>query len=215
MQDRLQFISSGGTISTQQLHIRKALDNGAKWIQLRWKNADPFSHYRLAEEVKKYCDAYRATYIINDDIKLAHAVGADGVHLGLKDDTIADARAMLGKQKIIGGTANTIQDVMQRIQEGCDYIGLGPFRFTTTKENLSPILGATGYADIIRRLDHDGLSCPPIYAIGGIRLGDLALIRSIGIYGVAVSGLITDNPAGIKEIKEILNDRHEQFTNSR
>lgn len=205
MQDKLQYISSGTTVTEQQLHIWKALDNGATWIQLRWKNAIPLEHYLLAEQVKKQCDAYQATYIVNDDIKLAKAVDADGVHLGLKDDAIDGARTMLGKEKIIGGTANTLNDVKQRIREGCDYIGLGPFRFTMSKEKLSPILGAQGYTDIIQDLRGDHIPYPPIYAIGGIQLTDLAIIRSIGIYGVAVSGLINDKPSLVKEITEILN----------
>lgn len=214
MEDRLQYISTGRTAPEQQLHIREALDNGAKWIQLRWKNAAPSEHYLLAEQVKKQCDAYQAIYIVNDDIKIAKAVDADGVHLGLEDGAIAEARMLLGEEKIIGGTANTLRDVQQRIREGCHYIGLGPFRFTASKEKLSPVLGAEGYTDIIQNLRRDHIQYPPIYAIGGIQLTDLALIRSIGIYGVAVSGLINDKPSLVKEITDVLNYSHEQLTDS-
>lgn len=215
MKHRLQYISVGKTAPEQQLHIRKALDNGAKWIQLRWKDAVPLAHYLLAEQVKKQCEAYRATYIINDDIQLAKAVDADGVHLGLEDDTIAQAREILGKGKVIGGTANTFWDVQQRIREGCDYIGLGPLRFTTTKENLSPVLGTEGYADILRSLEDDDIVYPSIYAIGGVQMDDIERLRSIGIYGIAVSGLINDKPSLVKEMIDILNDLYEKLTDSR
>lgn len=214
MEDRLQYISTGRTAPEQQLHIQKALDNGAKWIQLRWKNATLLQRYLLAEQVKKQCDAYQAICIVNDDIKVAKEVDADGVHLGLEDSTVGEARMLLGKEKIIGGTANTLRDVLQRIREGCHYIGLGPFRFTTSKEKLSPVLGIQGYADIIQHLRHEHIPHPPIYAIGGIQLTDLALIKSNGIYGVAVSGLINNKPSLIKEITDILNYSHEPLTNS-
>ena len=143
---------------------------------------------------------------------MAAAVDADGVHVGLQDATVADARTLLGPGKIIGGTANTIHDVRQRQQEGCDYIGLGPFRFTTTKVKLSPILGVDGYRDIIAELEQLEAPYPPVYAIGGIQLADLPLLRSLGLYGVAISGLITEQPGLIPTIHDTLNQTHGQLT---
>ena len=206
MADRLQYISTGKTATEQLLNIQRALDHGATWIQLRWKEAPLQAYHILAEDVRKLCTAYRATYIVNDEAAMAAAVDADGVHLGLQDTAVAEARALLGPEKIIGGTANTILDVQQRRQEGCDYIGLGPFRFTTTKAKLSPILGAEGYREIIAELERTGAPYPPIYAIGGIQLADLPLLRSLGLYGVAISGLITEQPGLITTIYNTLND---------
>lgn len=212
MADRLQYISTGKTAPEQLLNIQRALDHGATWIQLRWKEAQPLAYHTLAENVKGLCAAYHATYIVNDEVEMAAAVDADGVHVGLQDTAVADARALLGPGKIIGGTANTIHDVRQRQQEGCDYIGLGPFRFTTTKAKLSPILGADGYRDIIAELEQIGTPYPPIYAIGGIQLADLPLLRSLGVYGVAISGLITEQPGLITTIQDTLNQTHGQLT---
>ncbi|SFS45872.1 thiamine phosphate synthase [Sphingobacterium wenxiniae] len=203
MKDRLQYISQGQTAAEQELNIRKAFDNGATWVQLRWKEASLSDLLTLAETVVMQSKAYGGVCIINDHIHVAQAVEADGVHLGLTDDTITEARKLLGPNKIIGGTANTLTDVSQRIQEGCDYIGLGPFRFTTTKEKLSPVLGLDGYTSIMQGLKAN--FHPPIYAIGGIQLEDIPLLRSIGLYGVAVSGLIGTSPDCIPKIKTLLN----------
>ena len=213
--DRLQYISTGQSAQQQQAQIHQALDHGATWIQLRWKHAPaPLSYYMLAETVKKMCTAYRATLIINDQVDIAKEVDAEGVHLGLQDRPIAEARALLGPAKWIGGTANTFQDVQQRQQEGCDYIGLGPFRFTRTKQNLSPILGEAGYRQIIQQIAQDAAAYPPIYAIGGIQLEDLPVLRAIGLDGVAISGQINQQPELIPSIYKILNQTDEQLTYS-
>ena len=205
MLSRLQYISQGTTIQAQIQHIKQALDHGADWIQVRWKNANAEQKLDLATQVKKLAEPYQAVCIINDDVQLAKNINADGVHLGLNDMDVATARTMLGTEKIIGGTANTLQDVLQRIREGCDYIGLGPFQFTETKEQLSPILGLVGYQEIIDHLKNSDILTPPFFAIGGITLSDIQAIRNTGVYGIAVSGLITKNPSIITQIKAQLS----------
>jgi thiamine-phosphate pyrophosphorylase len=202
--EKLQYISQGFTIEDQELNIRKALDNGVKWIQVRWKNAPENEFIRLCEISKKLCSKNQAICIINDHIQIAKLVDADGVHLGLKDTSIEIARHILGENKIIGGTANTISDVLQRMNEGCDYIGLGPLRFTSTKEKLSPILDFEGYEKIIQTLKEKSLEIPKIFAIGGVVLSDIELLQQIGIYGVAVSRQITNQPSVINEFKNVL-----------
>ena len=132
MYTRLQYISQGFTGKEQLKNIQNLLDAGCEWVQLRFKNGKNKELHNLAERVKKLCSTYHTKFIMNDHVNLAKIVDADGVHLGLHDTSIAQARTILGGNKIIGGTANTIQDVMMRINEKCDYIGLGPFRFTST-----------------------------------------------------------------------------------
>lgn len=202
--EKLQYISQGFTIEDQELNIRKALDNGIKWIQVRWKNASEQEFIKLCEISKKLCSDHQTVCIINDHVQIAKALDADGVHLGLKDTPIKTARNILGENKVIGGTANTISDVLQRMNEPCDYIGLGPLRFTSTKEQLSPILGFEGYQKIIENLKENSLEIPKIFAIGGVVLNDIELLQQIGIYGVAVSGQITNQPSVINEFKTIL-----------
>jgi thiamine-phosphate pyrophosphorylase len=202
--EKLQYISQGFTIEDQELNIRKALDAGVRWIQVRWKNAPENKFIKLCEISKKLCSDNQTVCIINDHVQIAKDIDADGVHLGLKDTSIEIARHILGQNKIIGGTANTIEDVLQRMNEPCDYIGLGPLRFTSTKEKLSPILGFEGYEKIIQDLKEKSLEIPKIFAIGGVVLNDIQLLQQIGIYGVAVSGVITNEPTFVKEFKKVL-----------
>lgn len=199
MQDKLQYISQGSTSVEQLKNIQHALESGCKWIQLRWKNVSEDSFMQVATQVKELCREHEAMFIINDYVQWAKAIDADGVHLGLDDTRIAEARRLMGENKIIGGTANTLQDVLQRIDEQCDYIGLGPFRFTTTKEKLSPIVGLEGYTSIIEKLHTAGKEAK-IYAIGGIRKEDISSILETGIYGIAVSGLLTHTNISVKEL---------------
>lgn len=194
MMHKLQYISQGKTVNEQTENIQSALDAGCQWIQLRFKNAKKNELQALAIQVKELCAAYRATFILNDHVDIAKMVDADGVHLGLSDISIAEARSILGENKIIGGTANTLEDVLMRIDEKCDYIGLGPFRFTPTKEKLSPVLGLNGIALIMKEV-LSGVIQIPIYAIGGITPDDVAAIMETGVFGIAVSGVLTTHPA--------------------
>lgn len=204
MLSKLQYISQGKTAAEQYLNIQNALDKGAQWIQLRWKESTYEQKLELANTILEMCRSYKATCIINDHIEIAKTVNADGVHLGLNDAKIAYARSILGQDKIIGGTANTLDDVLQRTTEGCDYIGLGPYRFTQTKEKLSPILGLTGYQNIMNQLQEKSVKTPPIYAIGGIETADIPALQQSGIYGIALSGLITRQPQLISQINHLL-----------
>lgn len=202
--EKLQYISQGITRQEQELNIRKALDNGIQWVQIRWKNASENELISLCEKSKQLCTEYQSICIINDHVQLAKSVDADGVHLGLSDGSTEEARLILGDNKIIGGTANTISDILQRIHEACDYIGLGPLRFTATKEKLSPILGFDGYQEVIDQLREKSIAIPKIFAIGGVHLEDIQQLQQIGIYGVAVSGQITNEPALVNEFKKAM-----------
>lgn len=192
MYNKLQYISQGESVEEQLYNIHQALDNGCDWIQMRFKHQKPKKAFVLAEAVKFLCEEYLANFIINDNVSLANEIAADGVHLGLTDMKIKDARLLLGKTKIIGGTANTFEDIQNHIQNSCDYIGLGPFRFTNTKEKLSPILELEGYQSIIQEMKNHNLEIP-IYAIGGIQLNDVENLIETGIHGIAISGMITNS----------------------
>ncbi|CAM2811861.1 thiamine phosphate synthase [Flavobacterium frigoris] len=207
MFNKLQYISQGNTVDEQLNNIHQALDNGCKWIQIRFKNHFSDNAFTLAEAVKTLCEEYLANFIINDNVYLAQQIAADGVHLGLDDMSISEARSILGDTKIIGATANTFEDIQNHILNGCDYIGLGPFKFTTTKQNLSPILGLEGYRTIMGKMQENELTTP-VYAIGGITLDDIEPLLQTGIYGIAVSGLITQATNKKKIIKQLKNDLH-------
>lgn len=191
MFSKLQYISQGESIYKQIRNIQHALDQGCDWIQLRFKTDNEKQWLDLAETVKLLCDTYSATFIINDNPYLCQQVDADGVHLGLTDMSVSEARNILDDNKIIGGTANTFEDILRRFEENCDYIGLGPYKFTTTKQNLSPLLGLEGYQNILQKLKEENLHIP-IYAIGGIQIEDVENLMKTGIHGIAVSSMITN-----------------------
>ncbi|MCL7987460.1 thiamine phosphate synthase [Sphingobacterium sp. lm-10] len=201
---KIQYISQGDTLAIQSRNIRLALDAGADWIQIRWKQPKDTAFRDFCTSIKKHCASYQALCLLNDHVDTARAIDADGVHLGLTDMPVSDARALLGTNKIIGGTANTAADILQRMEERCDYIGLGPWRYTTTKKQLSPILGLEGFTEIMTYLQQLDRPAPPIYAIGGIRLEDIPTLQQIGIHGIAVSTLLTEQPRQITSIKSIL-----------
>ncbi|ABQ04632.1 thiamine phosphate synthase [Flavobacterium johnsoniae] len=192
MYNKLQYISQGNTIEDQVRNIHQALDSGCDWIQMRFKNQTEKDSFILAEEIKLLCEKYLASFIINDNLYLAQQINADGVHLGLSDMKIDEARTILGAEKIIGGTANTFEDIQNHVKNGCNYIGLGPFRFTNTKEKLSPILGLSGYFEILQKMKKNKIEVP-VYAIGGITLKDINPLMETGIHGIAVSGIITES----------------------
>lgn len=192
MYSKIQYISQGKTADEQLNNIHEALDAGCTWIQLRFKGATELTLISLAEQVRKLCNQCDALFILNDHVQLVKKVQADGVHLGLNDMPVSAARKLLGTNKIIGGTANTLSEVRQRIDETCDYIGLGPLRFTPTKENLSPVLGISGYQIILNTLLKEEIKIP-VYAIGGIITEDIPKLISCGVYGIAISNLLTQH----------------------
>ncbi len=182
---------------------RMALEGGCRWIQLRMKDCPPDEVEAVGREVKMLCKKHEAIFIVDDYVELAQKLEADGVHLGLKDMPVAEARRVLGEGFLIGGTANTFDDIVLHHRSGADYIGCGPFRFTTTKQNLSPVLGLEGYSRIIRQMREADISLP-VVAIGGITRADIPAIMQTGVQGIALSGTVlrADNP--VQEMREIL-----------
>lgn len=183
--------------------VRIALEGGCRWIQLRMKEASPEEILPIAQEALAMCRKYNATFIIDDHVELAEQIKADGVHLGKLDMPISEARCILGKDFLIGGTANTFEDILAHHKAGADYIGCGPFRFTTTKKNLSPVLGLEGYRRIVSQMREAGINLP-IVAIGGITKEDIPSLMETGITGIALSGSILRAECPIEEMKEII-----------
>lgn len=199
----LQFITHFTDRYSYYDSARMALEGGCRWIQLRMKDASPEEIRSEAIRIQTLCREYGATFIIDDQVELVKELHADGVHLGKNDMPIAEARRILGKDFIIGGTANTFEDVQMHYQVGADYIGCGPFRFTTTKKNLSPILGLDGYASIVSQMKTEGINLP-IVAIGGITYDDIPFIMQIGVTGIALSGTILRAENPVDETRRIL-----------
>ena len=205
MASRLYFLTMDeGPINHLQ-QVEAACRAGIKWIQLRMKQASDEEVRATALAAKEITDANGCVLIINDRVEIALEVKANGVHLGKQDMALSEARRLLAKDMIIGGTANTIGDIREHYAQGADYIGLGPYRYTTTKKNLSPILGLEGYRQIMRQLKQEQVSIPLI-AIGGIEMEDAASLFGVGLDGIAFSGMLVhagDRGAMVESINKL------------
>jgi len=194
---QLQFLTHSTSRFTDIEEIKMALDGGCRWIQLRMKNATDDEMAAVGREAVRLCHDRRATLILDDRVALCAETGADGVHLGRNDMPVDDARALLGSKAIIGATVNTVDDLLRAAAAGADYAGCGPFRFTTTKAHLAPVLGIEGYRRLVAARAVHGLAMPLI-AIGGITLSDIPAIMATGVDGVALSGCVvrSNDPTG-------------------
>lgn len=202
--EKVQFISHHTEKYSYADSVRLALEGGCKWIQLRMKDASEDEILETASQVRKMCDIYEAVFILDDHVRLVEKTGADGVHLGKNDMPVDGARRLLGNGKIIGGTANTLDDIIMHCSRGADYIGCGPFRFTTTKKNLAPVLGLEGYKKIMEGLGKAGIKIP-VAAIGGIAVEDIPAIMATGINGIAISGSVLKADDPVEEMKKTIN----------
>jgi len=161
---------------------------GVRWVQLRMKRADPVQWRQEARAAVAACHRHGALLTVNDSVDVALDAGADGVHLGRHDGGWAAARARLGPGALLGGTVNDAGDARQAAGSDLDYVGIGPLRFTATKQNLSPVLGLEGIRTLLPLLGGR-----PAWVIGGVQPSDLPAAREAGAAGVAVSsGLQAD-----------------------
>ncbi len=200
---KIQFITHQTPRYSYIESAQMALEGGCRWIQLRMKEATNDEIIDVANQIRPMCKQHHATFIIDDHVELVKQVGADGVHLGQQDMPIDEARRILGHDYIIGGTANTFEEIVLHWQHGANYIGCGPFRFTSTKKRLAPILGIDGYSDIINKMKQHGINIP-IIAIGGIGYDDINSLLKTGLNGIALSGAILEANNPIAEMQRIM-----------
>ncbi|MCD7962713.1 MAG: thiamine phosphate synthase [Rikenellaceae bacterium] len=196
----IQLITDGQDRNDILSQVEMFLEGGGRWVQLRMKDMPESNIIETGKELKKLCSEHDAVFILNDHPHLVEKIGADGVHIGKNDISPAEARKILGSGAIIGCTANTFEDIRKLKEYDIDYIGLGPYRFTTTKKNLSPVLGEGGYREIFNKMKHEGVDIP-VTAIGGIVLDDVPKLLNAGVKNIAVSGAVNKsaNPRKITE----------------
>ena len=198
---KLHYISQGKSPKEHLENIQNACNSGAELVQLRLKNISDKKFLKLAIEAREITSHFQTRLIINDNYKIAKEVKADGVHLGKTDACPNDVRKLLYSWQIIGGTANTFQDCETLLDKQVNYISLGPFRESTTKENTPSALGLKGYAAITDVL----MTGTPIIGVGGITTEDVTAILKTGISGIAVSAAITRDFNSIGIFNELLN----------
>lgn len=184
--------------------VQMALEGGCKWIQLRMKDASDEEFRQTALEIIPLCKENEAFLVFDDRVELAMEMGVHGVHLGKNDMDPLQAREIMGAEAIIGVTANTADDIVRLKGWDVDYVGLGPYRYTTTKKNLSPLLGTDGYRDVVNKVREADVLLP-IVAIGGISIEDIPAIMSTGVNGIAVSGSIINAPDSVDYTRRILS----------
>lgn len=171
------------TTETIEESVELAIKGGVSVVQLREKECSSREFYEMAKAVKTITDAYEVPLLINDRIDIALAVGADGVHLGQSDLPLDAARNLLGADKIVGATANTVELAQKAWREGADYLGVGDVFGTTTKADTRHIT--------LEELKEIKESVPiPIVAIGGVNEDNIALLRETGVDGAAVISAI-------------------------
>lgn len=204
----IQFITHHTPTISYEEGALLALQGGCRWIQLRMKEASDEEAEPIAIRILEACHRVGATFVLDDRVALCKKIKADGVHLGRQDMPVDQARNVLGHEFIIGGTANTIDDIRQLKRQSADYIGCGPYRFTTTKEKLAPTLGLEGYRTIMQAIRRERLRIN-VCAIGGITPEDAPGLLQVGVNGIAVSGAVLRASDPVAMMQHFLNaDRY-------
>jgi len=160
--------------------IKESIQYGVTLIQLRAKKLNTLEFFGLALELSEILKPKKVPFIINDRIDVALSCDADGVHLGPEDMQLEYARKILGNNKLIGITTNTVSEAIEAENAGADYIGVGPIYFTSSKKKLRPLLGIEGLKKIREKVK------VPILAVGGIYASNARDIITAGADGVAV-----------------------------
>ena len=179
--------------------VKESLDGGATFIQLREKELDNEHFLEEAKELKKLCAEYKVPFVINDNVDIAIQMDADGVHVGQSDMEAGDVRAKLGPDKIIGVSAQTVEQAILAEKRGADYLGVGAVFPTGSKDDADDVSHETLKAIC------DAVSIPVI-AIGGITVDNTPELAGTGICGIAVISAIyaaDDIPATTAKLKEV------------
>lgn len=199
----LQFITNTESSVSVSDQIKAFIKGGGRWVQVRMKDASDEEITKVIEEIKPLCIETETFLILDDRVELAKTLDVGGVHLGKEDMLPSKARMILGPAAVIGVTANTIDDVKAVRSLDIDYIGIGPFAQTSTKKNLSPILGIEGIKSICTQMNDLEINISHV-AVGGIKREDVAALMEAGVNGIAVSGAIANAPDIIKATEDFL-----------
>lgn len=187
---------NGKTLYSQ---VELALKGGATMIQIREKDLDENAFLKEAEQIQSLCAKYCVPFIVNDNVELAVKIGADGVHVGQSDMAAKDVRALIGKDKILGVSAQTVKQALEAQKCGADYLGTGAV-FPTGSKDDAQVLGVQTLKEICSAVNI------PVVAIGGISKDNILELKKSGIAGVSVISAIfaqNDIVAATAELKSL------------
>lgn len=200
----LQFITNTDCKVPVHEQVLAVIEGGCKWVQIRMKDAPDDDIRRVVEIIKPKCIEKEVFLILNDRVELAKELNVGGVHLGKEDMPPSKARMILGPAAVIGVTANTFADIIAVSALDIDYYGIGPYKNTTTKKNLAPILGLEGIRKICYEMAEKNIEIPHV-AVGGIQYDDILPLLEAGVNGVAVSGAIPNAKDIVKETEKFVS----------
>ena len=180
--------------------VRDAIEGGATFVQLREKDLDPAAFLAEGREIGALCREMGVPFVVDDDVDLALACGADGAHVGQSDLAAGEARKKLGPDKILGVSAQTVEQALAAERAGADYLGSGAAFATSTKDVSGQYVTPEGFAEIT------GAVKIPVVAIGGITKDNISELYGRGLAGVAVVSALFAQPdveAAAREMREL------------
>ena len=180
--------------------LEKALEAGVKSIQLREKDLGGKDLFLLAEAARALTQRYHAALLVNDRVDVALAVGADGVHLGRNSLPIPTARALLGAQRLIAASTHSLEEAQEAERNGADFVVFGPVYFTPSKASYGAPQGLAALKKIVEK------TALPVYAIGGLKAGNILEAKRTGIRGVALISAIVSAKDPKKAAEEIIGE---------
>jgi thiamine-phosphate pyrophosphorylase len=212
---RIQYVTHPDENFSEFSWVHRLHENGIRWIQLRVKEEDlirrlPDKHYlasfhEIADQLRAITAALDMLLTINDVVEVALFSHADGIHIGQEDDAPAVISAQLPEGKILGGTANSFEEMHHYADVVMTYFGVGPLRLTTTKTKLKPVLGIEGYRKLIAGMNTGQIKAP-VFAIGGIVPSDVAPLLEAGVYGIAISGALFNEGHRAEAIRAFVHE---------
>ena len=181
----LYAVTDRAWVGTKSLYeqVKEALENGVTCVQLREKELDESDFLKEAKQISTLCKEYKVPFIVNDNVNIAIACKADGIHIGQEDMGLTNVRKLVGEDMIIGVSAHTVEEAIKAQEGGADYIGIGAVFATSTKTDVD-VLSFETLRSICEAVDI------PTVAIGGIKKDNICKLKGSGIDGVAVVSAI-------------------------
>ena len=181
----LYAVTDRAWVGTKSLYeqVKEALENGVTCVQLREKELNESDFLKEAKQISTLCKEYKVPFIVNDNVNIAIACKADGIHIGQEDMELTNVRKLVGEDMIIGVSAHTVEEAIKAQEGGADYIGIGAVFATSTKTDVD-VLSFETLRSICEAVDI------PTVAIGGIKKDNICKLKGSGIDGVAVVSAI-------------------------